>query len=231
MRFSVSMMVAALLCGASVTTHAGDASRTTPEIGKLVPVPGQPFQIGVHEVTREQWATYVKATGHDNGEWNSSFMPQGEQLPVQNVSFEDVEGYLTWLNATLKPAKPFRLPTSTEWEIAARGGAKTAFPWGEEIGKGKANCDDYLCKDGQPEVAPVGSFAPNGYGLYDVIGNAWEWTSTCDPEDCTGRVIRGGSWDDDDPEYLGLGYHSWNKVGYRSNEGTGGGGFRVVQDL
>jgi formylglycine-generating enzyme required for sulfatase activity len=230
MRFARSIVSFVLLVGMSATAHGGDTSRATPDVGKLVPIPGQVFQIGTHEVTREQWAAYVEATGHDNGEWNSTFMPQGERLPVQNVSFEDIEGYLAWLNGTVKPATPFRLPTSKEWEVAARGGAKTTFPWGDDIGKGNANCDDSLCEDEQPEVAPVGSFAPNGYGLYDVIGNAWEWTSTCDPEDCTGRVVRGGSWDDDDPEYLGLAYQSWNKVGYRSNEGTGGGGFRLAQD-
>jgi formylglycine-generating enzyme required for sulfatase activity len=112
--------------------------------------------------------------------------------------------------ASNKTRKPYRLLSEAEYEYAARAESQTRYPWGSEIGKGNANC--HVCGsqwDGK-QTAPVGSFVPNQFGLYDMVGNVWEWTEDCWHDnyngassggsawttgDCIKRVIRGGYWD------------------------------------
>ena len=134
-----------------------------------------------------------------------------DRHPVVQVAYEDAEAYASWAGK--------ELPTEAEWECAARGGLENAaFAWGDEQfpdGKPMANTwqgqfpwQD-LKLDGYEGTSPVGSFPPNGYGLYDMTGNVWEWTSDwfaghsadapcCAPEPLAGerfprRVIKGGS--------------------------------------
>ena len=144
---------------------------------------------------------------------------------VVNVSWNDANAYLRWLSE--KTGKYFRLPTETEWEYAARAETTTPYWWGDIVhgttsyqlgGKVKvmalsnananANCDGCGSLWDNKFVAPVGSFKPNPFGLYDTAGNAWEWTcsewkagfdgneSHCvNPSETSGsRVLRGGSW-------------------------------------
>ncbi|MBV9290726.1 MAG: formylglycine-generating enzyme family protein, partial [Hyphomicrobiales bacterium] len=98
------------------------------------------------------------------------------------------------------------------YEYAARAGSQTAYPWGDDIklnGKAMANCDGCDTQWDNKQTAPVGSFAANAFGLYDMVGNVWEWTEDCWNEsyqgapadgspstsgDCGRRVLRGGSW-------------------------------------
>jgi formylglycine-generating enzyme required for sulfatase activity len=130
--------------------------------------------------------------------------------PVVHVAYEDAEAYARWAGKAL--------PTEAEWERAARGGLEgAAFAWGDEhFPEGRAMANTWqgefpwqnLLLDGFPGTSPVGSFPPNGFGLHDMTGNAWEWT--CDPfgpeevaAACCGpaepgghiprRVIKGGS--------------------------------------
>ncbi len=101
------------------------------------------------------------------------------QHPVVHVAYEDVEAYVQWAKKDL--------PTEAEWEFAARGGLNGAtFTWGEEeFPDGKAMANSWqgefpwqnLLTDGHEGTSPVASFPPNGYGLYDMAGNVWEWTS------------------------------------------------------
>ena len=71
--------------------------------------------------------------------------------------------------------QPYRLLTEAEWEYAARAGTTTAYSWGDEIGKGNANCDGCGSQWDNRQTSPVGSFKPNAFGLYDMAGNVWQW--------------------------------------------------------
>ena len=121
------------------------------------------YWIAETEVTQKQWNTIM------------SFNPskfKGDDLPVDSVSWNLAQKFIKTLNT--RAGKKFRLPTEAEWELAARAGTTTARYWGEEIGENNANCG--RCGDPWDGTAPVKSFAPNNFGLYDMLGNVWEWT-------------------------------------------------------
>jgi formylglycine-generating enzyme required for sulfatase activity len=134
--------------------------------------------------------------------------------PVINTSWTDAKAYTAWL--AKKTGKAYRLLTEAEWEYAARAGTTTPFTTGVNINPTQANYDTSVSFAGsvtapsKQQTVPVGSYAPNKFGLYDVHGNVWEWVEDCwqdshkdaSPDgrarvtkDCTSRVIRGGSWD------------------------------------
>jgi len=88
-----------------------------------------------------------------------------------------------------------------KWEYAARAGTETDYWWGNEIGENRANCDGSGSQWSNKQTSPVGSFAPNPFGLYDTVGNVWEWCADPwhenyegAPTDGSVRVLRGGSW-------------------------------------
>ncbi|MDZ7904314.1 MAG: SUMF1/EgtB/PvdO family nonheme iron enzyme [Rheinheimera sp.] len=125
---------------------------------------------------------------------------------------------------------------------AARGGATTKYSWGNSVGTGRANCDGCGSQWDNSKTAPVKSFWANGYDLYDMHGNVWEWTQDCWNEshkgapangrawqqgDCTKRVLRGGSWYIS-PASLRVSYRSWSLSSDRSSDY---GGFRLVKDI
>ena len=124
------------------------------------------------------------------------------------MSWDDANAYVAWLSKLT--GKSYRLLSEAEYEYATRAGTQTAYPWGNAIGENNATCNG--C--GSPpwdnrQTAPVGSFAPNQFGLYDMVGNVFEWTEDCynysyngapangaawTSGDCSLRVVRGGSW-------------------------------------
>ena len=127
--------------------------------------------------------------------------------PVVFVNWDEAQQYVAWLSRMT--GRPYRLLTEAEWEYAARAGTTTAYWWGDEIGKGNANCLGCGSKWDARQPAPVGSFKPNAFGLYDMHGNVWQWVEDCyhpnyagAPADgsawigqeCSRRVVRGGSW-------------------------------------
>ena len=162
------------------------------------------FELGKYEVTFEEYDRFTAATGRepaDNEGWGRG------RRPVIRVSWEDAVAYTKWLSG--QTGERYRLPSEAEWEYAARAGSVTAYSWGNEIGSNRANCGGCGGQWDGGQTAPVGSFDSNGWGLYDMHGNVFEWVQDCwngsyqgaptngsawESGDCTLRVGRGGSW-------------------------------------
>jgi formylglycine-generating enzyme required for sulfatase activity len=108
------------------------------------------------------------------------------------VCWDDAKAYVAWI-AKLT-GKPYRLLTEAEFEYAARAGAQTVYPWGDTIGNNNANCDGCGSQWGGRQTAPVGSFAANAFGLYDMAGNVEEWTEDCYHENYKGAPTDGSAW-------------------------------------
>ena len=180
----------------------------------------RPFAVGVYEVTFAEWDVCVDSGGCGGHRPDDEGWGRG-RLPVINVSWEDAQRYVAWLRQGT--GQEYRLISESEWEYVARAGTKTPRHWGDRSnsqcqyangadetakkynsGWTVANCDD-----GHYRTASVGSFDANAYGLYDVLGNVWEWVQDCwndsyrgapsdgsawERGDCGRRVLRGGSW-------------------------------------
>lgn len=132
--------------------------------------------------------------------WTNPGFYQDRQHPVVCISWEDAYAYINWLNQ--KTGKHYRLPTEEEWEYATRAGKATAYYWGSIPDRNHANFLGIEGHDKWEFTSPVGSFTGNNFGLHDMSGNAWEWTSSCwrttYNHKCTNkniRVRRGGGWD------------------------------------
>ena len=196
------------------------------------------FLMSATEVTFAQWDACAAAGGcsykpSDSG-WGSG------SRPVINVSWEDItKQYIPWLNK--KTGEQYRLPSEAEWEYAARAGSETKYSWGNSIGNNKANCDGCGSRWDNSQTAPVGSFAANAFGLYDMHGNVWEWTQDCwngsykdAPSDgtawlsgnCGRRVLRGGSW-----YYIPIDLRSANRNNYSTGNRINNYGFRLARTL
>ena len=179
----------------------------------------RPFAVGKFEVTFDEWDACVadRACGTVNDEgWGRG------RRPVINVSYEQAVGYLGWLAD--RTGEKYRLLSEAEWEYAARAGSERARFWGSSPdqacvfanvrdqsygAKWRSKDDLFGCDDGSANTAPVGSFKPNAFGLYDMLGNVWEWVQDCynrsyegapadgsawSTGDCSQRVFRGGCW-------------------------------------
>jgi formylglycine-generating enzyme required for sulfatase activity len=146
---------------------------------------------------------------------------QDDNHPVACVTWDDAQAYVAWLNA--QTSGGYRLLSEAEWEYAARAGTTAAYPWGASANDGCADAniadatmgDTYpeyavaTCRDGAPKTSAVGSYKPNAFGLYDMIGNMGEWVEDCATQnydalpvdgsayrggDCAKRLVRSGSW-------------------------------------
>ncbi|MGB5996572.1 MAG: formylglycine-generating enzyme family protein [Marinomonas sp.] len=164
------------------------------------------FYISKYEVTFDQYDHFAKATGRklpaDNG-WGR------QKRPVINVSWYDAKAYTAWLSEQTN--QEYRLPTEVEWEYSARGNGNSAFWYGNSVKPGYSVCDSCGSQWDGVSSAPVGSQASNPLGLYDMHGNVAEWVEDCYhdsykgapsknqiwlSDQCSSRVIRGGSWFD-----------------------------------
>ncbi|GAB0110889.1 formylglycine-generating enzyme family protein [Pseudoalteromonas distincta] len=122
--------------------------------------------------------------------WRNPGYEQSNDYPAVCLTFNDAKAYAEWLSG--QTGQQFRLPSEVEWEYAARAGTETEYPWGNEIGKNLANCGWCGSEWSNKRAAPVGSFSPNAFGLYDTVGNVWEWTNQeLDESDIS---VRGGAW-------------------------------------
>jgi formylglycine-generating enzyme required for sulfatase activity len=162
------------------------------------------FAVSEHEVTFDDWEACVAFGGCP--EASDSGRGRGTR-PVINVSWLDAQSYVGWLSR--HTGKRYRLLSEAEWEYAARAGSDKAFPWGDALGIGNANCDGCGSRWDNETTAPVEQFPANNFGLFDMIGNVWEWVEDCYRDnyegvpvdgrpmvtgDCSRRVVRGGSW-------------------------------------
>jgi formylglycine-generating enzyme required for sulfatase activity len=204
----------------------------------------KPFAISKYEVTFADWDACVTGGGCNAYKPPDQGSGRGQQ-PVINVNWDDAQAYVAWLSQVT--GKTYRLLSEAEYEYATRAGTTTAYPWGDDIklnGAAMANCDGCGSKWDAQQTAPVGSFYPNEFGLYDMVGNVLEWTGDCvhrnydgaptdgsawlaaNGGDCTNRIQRGGSW------YLSpVLLRSANRVGGTTASRDDGRGFRVVRTL
>ncbi len=205
------------------------------------------FAMERYEVSFAEYDRFAEATGKE--------MPDDEgwgrgNRPVINVSWENAMAYAGWLSKQTR--QQYRLPTEAEWEYAARAGTQTSRYWGNEPDHAcrYANVRDgtfknelnwgsiHNCVDNYVPAAPVGLFQPNPFGLFDILGNVWEWTCSEYEEKYNGkeqrcavgkkstefRVIRGGSWFNT-PWSVRAAYRDWYRRDYRLNFV----GFRLVK--
>jgi formylglycine-generating enzyme required for sulfatase activity len=184
--------------------------------GALTPTPE--FWITRYPVTVAQFRAFVEDSGSPLGDADA--LRDADTRPVCLVSWDEARAYADWLQRQLREAPVFddnpvaalvrahgwqvMLPSERAWEKAARGGREGAvFPWGDVPDRDRANIDD----SGIGDTSAVGAFPPNDYGLYDMVGNVWEWTRTehgapysaPEPEassESNGIVVRGGGWND-----------------------------------
>lgn len=180
------------------------------------------FYIDKYEVTNQDYEKFANATNRKKPwHWAGGNIPKGEErVPVYNVTWFDADSYCKSVGK--------RLPTEAEWEKAARGGLdRKKYPWGDSgLGNGGYGAPDAGAESNRGTMANanypfgavnVGSFQPNGYGLFDMAGNVWEWTSDwydrnyysitprknpAGPAEGHYKVIRGGGWVDDDDRNL-----------------------------
>ena len=164
------------------------------------------FAVARYETTFAQWDACSAAGACREGVDDIGF-GRGER-PVILVAWKDAQAYAKWLSELT--GKPFRLLSEAEWEYVARAGSETRFPWGNDVGHAKANCDGCGSAWDDERTAPVGSFPANALGVHDMVGNVYEWIADCGrysydgaPSDgsveeadgaCGLRMMRGGSW-------------------------------------
>jgi formylglycine-generating enzyme required for sulfatase activity len=218
------------------------------------------FAIGKYPVTSGEFLVFLKATGYQPADcnpmlklgWRSpgnglAYPPtqvEPPDWPAVCLDWNDAQAYIAWLNKKVGKAR-YRLPSEAEWEYAARGGTTTARWWGEDIGTNNANCNGCGSQWDYRVLAPVTALNANPFGLYGLLGNAWEWTADCwHPSyvgapadgrawrtgDCSKHAIRGGSWDNV-PVFV----RSAARTGALPNGGTYDysslSGFRLARDL
>jgi formylglycine-generating enzyme required for sulfatase activity len=233
-------------CPVMVVVRPGEFMMGSPDDEKVRPgveypqhkvVFGNGFAVAKFELTFEEWDACVDH-GVCDPHISASGWGRGRQ-PAINVSWDDAKTYVAWLSRIT--GKTYRLLSEAEWEYAARAGSQTAYPWGNEIGKGNANCNGCGSHWDHKQAAPVGQFPANAFGLHDMHGNVWEWVEDCYHEnynqaptdgsawttgDCSTRVVRGGSWVNDPVDL-----RSADRVWYTPNGRGYFLGFRVGRTL
>jgi formylglycine-generating enzyme required for sulfatase activity len=221
------------------------------------------FGLGIYHVTKREFSAFIHETGYSTqpcilwtrgravhtsgGAWVAPGFAQTDRDPVVCVSWIDAKAYTHWLNRKLGATAltegdgPYRLPSEAEWEYAARAGTETARWWGDTIGYANANCNSCNNSGAGWQTTPDGSFPANAFGLYDMLGNTWQWTEDCwhetyvgAPSDgspwtsvnCALRAFRGGSWNSS--AWI---LRSATRSGGEPGNATNDGGFRVMREM
>ncbi len=203
-----------------------------------------PFAVSKFSITFDEWNACLQDGGCDAYRPDDQGWGRGRR-PVIDVSWDNAKSYVAWLSR--KTGKPYRLLSEAEWEFAARAGTTTRYSVGDSITPAQANYNGAEEGSGPSAVnrqktLPVGSFKPNGFGLYDMQGNVWAWVEDCWHDDytagvptdgsawlegeCDGRVMRGGSWQDSDSEL-----RSAARIGEFKSQSSYTDGIRVARGL
>lgn len=238
---SIEQSMVAIAAGSFTMGSPSSEPQRDSDEGPQHNVTMQAFEMSKYETTFDEWDACVADGGCDH--WPDDQGWGRGKRPVIDITIGDIRQYLVWLNK--KTSKRYRLPSEAEWEYAARAGTNTSYSWGDYIGSDRANCRNRANCDGCQKAwdvertLPVGSFAANPWGLYDMHGNVWEWTQDCWSDDyrgsptdgsawisgdCGRLVVRGGSWTST-PKSLRAAARNYIEVGNRKN----GSGFRVAR--
>jgi len=245
---------------------AGEAGRFDAE-GPQHRVAIRAFALGKFDVTTAEFLDFLRDTGYQPEPCNETLTlgwhspgrglayPRSDAepptWPATCVSWKDAQAYIAWLNAKARAANPsigrragpYRLPSEAEWEFAARAGTTTSRWWGNTLGTNNANCNGCGSKADDRVLTDVDSFSPNPFGLYGVLGNAWQWTADCWHKSYVGAPADGSAWlgDDCGKHVLRGGSFDNVPVFIRSAARTAGGGkdydysslagFRVARTL
>jgi formylglycine-generating enzyme required for sulfatase activity len=218
---------------------------------------GYAFSVSKFPITRGEWRRYVAATGRTGSScqgyiesagtyeqkagfsWRAPGFPQDDRHPVVCVSWNETQQYASWL--TEGTHHRYRLLSEAEYEYVNRAGSRGTYFWGNTADDlcRYANAGIY-CRGGYRYTSPVGSFKPNGFGLFDTTGNVESWAQDCDHDDysgaptdgsawiagdCIRRVVKGGSWVNN-PRYL----HAAGRAASTAPSAYNYWGFRLARD-
>lgn len=169
------------------------------------------FGVGVYPITVAQFRDFVAATDYkteaelakgcaaltpENGvewdearNWRTPGFEQAANSPVVCVSFNDAQAYVSWL--TQVTGSGYKLPTEAQWEYTARAGTETDYWWGNSVGMGRANCRTCDGQWSNIKPSPVGVYPANSWGLHEIVGNVWEWTTD---ERSGSPILKGGAF-------------------------------------
>lgn len=188
---------------------AWDAYASAPE---MVRIPGKNYEIGKYKVTQGEWKEVM-------GSNPSKFTSCGDACPVERVSWSDAQEFIQKLNQ--KTGKQYRLPNEAEWEYACHGGSQAEYCGGNDL-----DAVGWYDKNSGKTTHPVGRRRANGYGLYDMTGNVFEWMENKYDKEHDWRVIRGGSWSGSAQSA-----HASFRSGYPPGKHVNDNGFRLARTL